>query len=207
VRDRARQTVSFGLILLSLALAATTASAPATASGSRRSIERAPVQQLPPGLVTLAHVHTPQGIVGLGLHRIRYLGKVRLCLNAADQPGFPSGGPEVCANYPLGPSSGQGIDYTHLFLGPIFQGRCAHKNFLLITGVVLSPAVTASLQAPDLREAPMSAVRVPGAFNATGTLVYEVVRIWQPIAMVLRDAQGKIVSRVPLLGRVGSCTS
>lgn len=157
--------------------------------------------------MTLAQVKTPQGMIGLGLHRIRYLGQVRLCLNEADQPGFPSGGPETCADYPLGQSSGQGIDHTHLFLGPVFKGRCAHKNFLLITGVVLSPGLTASLQAPDLREAPMTSVPVPRAFNVSGTLVYEVVRIWQPIAIMLRDAQGKTLSRVPLLNRVGICTS
>jgi hypothetical protein len=53
----------------------------------------------------------------------------------------------------------------------------------------------------------MTSVRVPSAFNVSGPLVYAVARGWRPIAVVLRDAQGKTVSRVPLANTLGGCTS
>ena len=170
--------------------------------------ERAPVTQLPPGLVILANAKTPQGVVEIGLHRIRYLGKVRLCLNEADQPNFPSGGPETCANYPVGPSSGQGIDHTHLFMGPVFSGVCSHRQFMLYAAVVLRHGLTAWLQSTDLREARMRAVAVPKAFDVSGPLVYEVVRDWHPLAILLRDSSGRTVSHVSVLkGGFGGCYS
>ena len=114
------------------------------ASGwSSGRVERAPVKQLPPGLVILAQPQTPQGIIKIGLHRIRFLGKVRLCINEADQPGSPRGGLQACANYPLGPSSGHAVGHAHLFLAPIYGGHCRHKSFVLVAGVVLSPGLSA----------------------------------------------------------------
>ena len=111
VRSKRRRSIAVvgTLTVISAALLTAGSSPGATGSARGSTLYRAPVQQLPPGLVTLAHVHTPDGIVGIGLHRIRYLGKVRLCVNEVTQPGFPSGGPETCANYPIGPTSGQGI--------------------------------------------------------------------------------------------------
>src|SRR5579863_487803 len=58
-----------------------------------------PVQQLPPGHVTIASVNTPKGPVVIGLHRIRYLGKVALCMSESNGGGTG----QSCANYPIGP--------------------------------------------------------------------------------------------------------
>jgi len=153
--------------------------------------------------VILARAHTPQGVVEIGLRHVRFLGKVSLCLIEADQPGLRLVAPETCASYPVGPSSGQGIDHTHLLLGSIFSGLCSRKDFLLYAAVVLRRGVTAWLQATDLRVASMQAVAVPKAFSVSGPLVYAVVRIWQPYAILLRDASGKTVSQVPVL-KLGS---
>ena len=69
---------------------------------------------------------------------------------------------------------------------------------------MLRGGLTASLRGPDLREARMTAVTVPEVFGVAGPLVYEVVRICHPIAVLLRDAKGATVSRVPLLDRSAS---
>jgi len=197
-----------GIALLVFAVAVAVSVGSSWAASGRDAaiggVEDAPVTQLPPGLVILAHVYTPQGVIELGLHRIRYLGKVRLCLNEADQPGFPSGGPETCANYPVGPSSGQGIGQTHLFLGPPYGGICSRKQFLLVAGVVLRAGLTGWVQAGDLKAERMQAAAVPKAFGVAGPLVYAVIRGWQPFAITLRDSTGKSVSHVSLAGG-GDC--
>ena len=151
------------------------------------------------GLVVLARAHTPQGVVEIGLRHVRFLGKVSLCLIEADQPGLRLVTPETCASYPVGPSSGQGIDHTHLLLGSVFSGLCSAKQFLLYAAVVLRRGLTAWLQSTDLRVAPMQSVAVPKAFNVSGPLVYAVIRIWPPYAILLRDATGKTVSEVRVL--------
>jgi hypothetical protein len=156
-------------------------------------------QRAPAGLVILARARTPQGVVEIGLRHVRFLGKVSLCLIEADHTDFRLVAPETCASYPVGPSSGQGIDHTHLLLGSIFSGLCSRKQFLLYAAVVLRRGLTAWLQSTDLREVPMHAVAVPKAFNVSGPLVYAVVRIWQPYAILLRDAMGKTVSEVRVL--------
>ena len=154
-------------------------------------------------LAILARAHTPQGVVEIALRRGRFLGKESLCLIEAEQRGFRFVAPETCARYPVRPSSGQGIDHTHLLLGSIFSGLCSHKEFLLYAAVVLRSGLTAWLQSTDLRKAPMQAVAVPTAFNVSGPLVYDVVRIWHPYAILLRDATGKTVSQVQIL-KLGS---
>ncbi len=192
------------MVLLGLTLLVAASTGPSwAASGAGSSAGR----RAPTGLVILARADTPQGVVAIGLRHMRLLGKVSLCLVEADQPAFRLVAPQTCASYPVGPSSGQGIDHTHLLLGSVFSGLCSQKRFLLYAAVVLRRGLTASLQSTDLREAPMQAVAVPKAFNVSGPLVYAVVRIWHPYAILLRDATGKTVSRVAVL-KLGSgfCT-
>jgi len=86
-----------------------------------------------------------------------------------------------------------------LLLGSVFSGLCSAKQFLLYAAVVLRRGLTAWLQSTDLRVAPMQSVAVPKAFNVSGPLVYAVIRIWPPYAILLRDATGKTVSEVRVL--------
>jgi len=79
---------------------------------------------------------------------------------------------------------------------------------VLYAAVVLRHGLSAWLQSTDLREARMHAVPVPKAFEVTGPLVYEVVRGWHPLAILLRDSSGRTVSHYSVLnGSFGACTS
>ena len=168
--------------------------------------EHAPVKQLPPGLVILAQPQTPQGVIKIGLHRIRFLGRVRLCLNEATQPGFPSGGAETCATYPIGPGGrGDGDVSGPLFVGPVEGGRCARKQFLLIAGVVLRKGLVGWLRADGVLTR-MRTATIPPAFGVSGPLVYAVVHGWPSMTVELRDARGAEVSHVVRSGG-GDCYS
>ena len=167
-------------------------------------VERAPVKQLPPGLVILAQPQTPQGVIKIGLHRIRFVGKVRLCLNEADQPRFPSGGSETCATYPIGPGNrGDGNVSGPLFLGPVEGGLCPRKQFLLVAGVVLRPGLVGWVRANGVLTR-MQTAAVPSAFGVSGPLIYAVVRGWPSMTLELRDSHGTEVSHVALSGG-GDC--
>lgn len=193
-------------LLLSLAASSSLSWAASGSGGSVRERERASVT---PGVAIFARVHTPQGVVVIGLRRARFLGKVSLCLNESEGPDFRFVTPETCASYPVGPTSGQGIDHTHLLLGAVFSGVCSRKQFTIYTAVVLRHGLMAWLQSTDLREVPMHAVTVPKAFDVSGPLVYYAnVGVWHAYDILLRDAAGKAVSRVSVL-RLGAgfCTS
>ena len=167
-------------------------------------IEHAPVKQLPPGLVILAQPQTPQGVVKIGLHRIRFLGKVRLVLNEADQPNFPTGGPATSATYPIGPGNqGDGDVSGPLFMGPVYGGLCPRKQFLLIAGVVLRPGLVGWVRANGVLTR-MQTAAVPSAFGVAGPLIYAVVHGWPSMTLELRDAHGREVSHVALRGG-GDC--
>ena len=189
---RWRRIATSGSVVVVVLATAAIGSALAAAKGLP---ERAPVQQLPPGLVTLAHVHTPDGVVGIGLHRIRYLGKVRLCVNEATQPGFPSGGPAQCANYPIGPTSGQGIGNAPIWIDAAVDGGSCPPQFAVVAGILLRPGLTAWVRGPHgfsrMREA-----AIPKAFNVAGPLVYTVVHGANPLqTIVVRNASGKTISK------------
>ena len=167
-------------------------------------VEHAPVKQLPPGLVILAQPKTPQGIIQIGLHRIRFLGRTRLCLNEADQPGFPGGGSATCATYPIGPGNrGDGNVSGPLFMGPVEGGRCARKQFLLVAGVVLRAGLVGWVRANGVLTR-MQTAAIPSAFGVAGPLIYAVVRGWPSMTLELRNASGTEVSHVAL-GGGGDC--
>ena len=167
-------------------------------------VEHAPVEQLPPGLVILAQPRTPQGVIQIGLHRIRFLGKVRLVLNEADQPGFPSGGSATYATYPIRPGGqGDGDVSGPLFMGPVEGGQCSRKQFLLVAGVVLRSGLVGWVRANGVLTR-MQTAAVPSAFGVAGPLIYAVVRGWPSMTLELRDSHGTEVSHVALSGG-GDC--
>jgi hypothetical protein len=162
------------------------ASSGATAARPRLALERAPVQQLPPGHVTLGRVKTPQGTVAVTLHRIRYRGKVSLCMSESN--GASSG--QSCATYPLGPKSDQGIGSAPVWW-TTYVGVCTSRHFQVISGVVIRSGLTAWLRTPA-GLARMPTATVPGAFHVTGPLLYAIVAR-TPATVTLRNADGKIV--------------
>jgi hypothetical protein len=145
-----------------------------------------PVHQLPPGHVTIASVNTPKGPVVIGLHRIRYLGKVALCMSESNG----SGTSQSCANYPLGPKSNQDIGNSPVWW-TTYIGVCTAHPFQVISGIVLRPHLTAWLHSPHgvLR---MPVVDVPTAFGVHGGLTYALVA-GKPNTVTLSDANGKTV--------------
>lgn len=164
------------------------------------SVERAPVTQLPPGLVILAQPRTPQGIVKIGLHRIRFLGKVRLVLNEATQAGFPSGGPATSATYPIGSGNrGDGDVSEQLFVGPVAGGRCHLRQFKVIAAVVLRRGLVAWVRVGGTLTR-MHTVAIPTAFGVPGPLVYAVLRGWPSATIELRGVHGTDLSHVSLGG-------
>jgi len=169
-------------------------------------VEHAPVKQLPPGLVILAQPQTPQGIIKIGLHRISFLGKTRLVLNEATQPGSPSGGAATYATYPIGPGNqGDGDVSGAIFMGPVEGGQCQSKQFLLVAGVVLRAGLVGWVSADGVLTR-MHTAAIPAAFGVAGPLIYAVVSGWPSMTLELRNAQGVEVSHVALAGS-GDCTS
>ena len=160
------------------------------ALGAPLASERAAVQQLPPGHVTIATVATRQGPVVIVLHRIRYLGKVALCVSESN--GGATG--SSCANYPLGPHSNQPIGN-----GPVwwttFIGACVRPPFQVISGVVLRAGLTAWLRSPSgLSRMPEASI--PSAFGVRGRLIYALIAS-SPDTVTIRDSAGKAVYSAP----------
>jgi len=162
------------------------------------SVRRAPVQQLPPGYVVLARVPTPeQGPVTIYMHRIRYLGKVALCVGqtpnvAGDQP---HGGPATCANYPIGSNVTLEASRSLWQTGGVAQcnkaTRPVKRLWALWSAVILRPGLTAWLRTPNGLSRLTEAV-VPPAFHVAGPLIY--TRLTKPSAIILRDAKGRTVA-------------
>ena len=150
-----------------------------------------PVQHLPPGRVTLASVKTVQGPVLIMLHRIRYLGKVALCMSESNG----SGTGQSCANYPLGPDSNQPIGNDPVWW-TTYVGACTPHHFQVISGVVLRAGLTAWLRTPGGLSR-MPTTTVPKAFDVAGGLVYALIASY-PATVTLRDATGKSVYTAPV---------
>ena len=167
-----------------LAVAASVAAAPA---GVGAAPELAPVAQLPPGLVALARVSTPDGPVALTVHRIRYLGKVRLCLRA-ETANSAAGS---CATYPLGANSGAGIGHAPVWWGTAYVGGCTRHHFQVIGGLVLRTGLTARLHTPA-GVSRMPTATVPTVFGVAGDLVYALIDT-DPDSVTLTNAADKVV--------------
>jgi hypothetical protein len=157
-------------------------------------VERAPVKTLPPGLVTLASVPAPQGTVAISLHRIRYLGKVRLCLRETSITGGATG---TCTSYPLG-SQLRGAVVWWLADFSV----CVTHRYQVIAGVVMRPGLTASLRTAA-GTAPMRTAAIPSAFGVSGDLIYALIDTG-PDTVTLHDTNGRTayyatVSPIPKL--------
>jgi hypothetical protein len=181
VRTRIRRRLAIALALLSvpavLAIAAPGASATLPA-------KRAPVQQLPPGLVTLAHVATPQGQTALVLYRIRYFGKVALCVRQV----LGAANVQSCANYPLGS--------VPVWWSAPYVGVCTRRHFQVISGVIVRRGLTAWLRTPS-GTSRMAAATIPPAFGVSGPLVYALIDT-APASVTLRNASGASVYSAPV---------
>ena len=127
-----------------------------------------PVQQMPPGHVTIATVQTPKGPVVIGLHRIRYLGKVALCMSESN-----GGTSQSCANYPIGPKSNQNIGNSPVWW-TTYIGVCTRHPFQVISGIVLRAHLTAWLHGPG-GVVRMPTAEVPKAFGVAGGLIYALI--------------------------------
>jgi hypothetical protein len=163
----------------------------ATASGAGLVVERAPVQQLPPGHVTLASVKTVQGPVVIALHRIRYLGKVALCMSESNHGA--SG--QSCANYPLGPKSNQPIGNKPVWW-TTYVGDCTSHHFQVISGVILRSGLTAWLRTPS-GSSRMPSAAIPRGFDVAGDLAYALV-IGTQVSVTLRNTRGRTVYAEPV---------
>jgi len=162
-----------------------------------------PVRQLPPGHVILAQAATPQGLVAIDLHRIRYFGHVSLCVRETAPNG--SSESQSCANYPVGPRSNQDIGNSPVWWAGDYIDPCAKPLVQTIAGVVLHPGLTAWLHVAG-RVSRMPAAAVPGAFDVSGPLLYAVLGVAKPAFVTLRDGAGRTVYRAPVasLGNVPS---
>jgi hypothetical protein len=146
----------------------------------------ASVQQLPPGRVTVASVMTVQGPVVIMVHRIRYVGKVSLCMSESNG----SGTDQSCANYPLGPKSNRQIGRNPVWW-TTYVGACTREHFQVIGGLVLRAGLTAWLRTPRGLSR-MKLASVPKAFGVAGGLLYALIASY-PDRVTLRDASGKPV--------------
>ena len=160
----------------SAVLAATAAVVAGLLATAARS---APVRQLAPGLVTLATVTTPQGPVGISLHRIRYLGRDRLCLRETHGRTAV----QNCTNDPLGSQLHGAVVWWNAD-----ADLCAHSPYQVIAGVVIRSGLTATLHTPS-HLAPMPTATVPRAFGVRGGLIYALIQA-TPASVTLVDAAG-----------------
>jgi hypothetical protein len=163
---------------------------PAGALGAARSY---PVDQLPPGHVTLAHARTPDGAVAITLHRIRYFGHVSLCVNETHD----GGGSEGCARYPLGPHSNQPIGDAPVWWATDYMQACTKARFQVVSGIVLRGGLTAWLRSSGgVTRMPTTAI--PKAFGVAGGLIYATTGD-APASVSLRNAQGAVVYSEPVV--------
>jgi hypothetical protein len=160
-----------------------------------------PVTQLPPGQVILAQVATPQGLVAIDLHRIRYFGHVSLCVRETAPNGTSES--QSCAKYPLGPTSNQGIGNSPVWWGGDYVNLCVKPFIQVIGGLVLRPGLTAWLHVAG-RASRMPSATVPTAFGVTGPLLYAAIAAATPAFVTLRNADGRTVYTAPVasLGKI-----
>jgi len=172
------------------ALSATTTAATPTAHGVVY-----PVHQLPPGHVILARVATPQGLLAIDLHRIRYVGHVSLCLRETAPNG--SSESQSCANYPVGHRSNQDIGDSPVWWAGDYVDPCARPLVQVIGGLELHHGLTAWLHV-GRRVLRMPAAAVPTAFGVSGPLLYAAIAATTPAFVTLRNAAGHTVYTAPV---------
>jgi hypothetical protein len=153
-----------------------------------------PVTQLPPGHVVLAQVPTPQGLVAIDLHRIRYYGHISLCVR---ETAAGSSETQSCANYPVGPRSNQGIGDSPVWWAGDYVDLCATPTVQVIAGVLLRPGLTGWLHISG-GASRMPAASVPRAFDVAGPLLYATIPAGTPAYVSLRNGAGATVYRAPV---------
>jgi len=171
-----------------------------------QAAQSGPVTQLAPGYVTLARVQTPQqGTVTIFILRIRYLGKVALCVRQTPHGQLLHGGSASCAHYPVG--SNVSLEANGTFWETFGVAGCKpHPPPRIVWGlwsaVVLRPGLTAWLRTPsgDVR---IPEVPVPNAFHVTGPLIYAVLT--KPSTIVLRTSNGHTVGTTSVVPE-GACS-
>jgi len=153
--------------------------------------------------VILARVATPQGLVAIDLHRIRYFGHVSLCVRETAPNGTSES--QSCANYPVGPRSNQGIGHAPVWWAGDYANLCVKPFVQVIGGVVLRPGLTALLHVGG-RVSRMPAAAVPRAFGVPGPLLYAAIDVTTPVIVTLRNAAGRTVYTAPVatLGKIPS---
>ncbi len=171
--------------------ATTTAAAPTAVSAVHPGH---PVTQLPPGHVILAQVPTPQGLVAIDLHRIRYYGHISLCVR---ETAAGSSETQSCANYPVGPRSNQGIGDSPVWWAGDYVDICATPTVQVIAGVLLRPGLTGWLHISG-GASRMPAASVPRAFDVAGPLLYATIPAGTPAYVTLRNGAGATVYRAPV---------
>ena len=174
--------------------ATTTAAAP-TAHAVAVAASGYPVYQLPPGHVILAQVATPEGLVAIDLHRIRYFGHVSLCLRETAPNG--SSESQSCANYPVGHRSNQDIGDSPVWWAGDYVDPCARPLVQVIGGLELHHGLTAWLHV-GRRVLRMPAAAVPTAFGVSGPLLYAAIAATTPAFVTLRNAAGHTVYTAPV---------
>ena len=163
--------------------------APATAPARTAVVSSYPVQQLPPGQITVANVRTSEGPIAIVLHRIRYFGHASLCVGATSQQG---GTEQSCANYPVGPKSNQHIGDAPVWWAATYLGVCSREHFQVVGGVLLRRGLTAWLRTPT-GVSRMPTAAIPKAFGVAGPLLYANIAASTGNIVTLRDAAGKTV--------------
>jgi hypothetical protein len=186
VRSRA---ITAALLVVAMCVAG--ALTGASAFGSGRTMEHAPVQQLPPGHITMALVRTAKGPVAIALHRIRYLGKVALCMSESNGGGTT----QSCANYPLGPKSNQNIGNEPVWW-TTYIGVCTTHRFQVISGVLLRRDLTPWLHTSH-GVVKMPLVAIPPAFHIAGGLTYALIAA-TPESVSLRNTSGQTIYTEPV---------
>jgi hypothetical protein len=157
-----------------------------------------PVDQLPPGHITLATARTPSGPVAIVLHRIRYFGHVSLCVSTTDVQGDTS---QSCARYPIGPKSNQAIGNSPVWWAGTHVDLCTRPRSEVVAGVLLRHGLTAWMRTPA-GESHMPAAAIPKAFDVEGPLVYATFTA-QPDRVTLRDGAGRVTYSAPVESLAG----
>jgi hypothetical protein len=148
-----------------------------------------PVTSLPPGVVTVAHGRTPHGTpFAIRLQRIRFLGKLDLCLSEKPQ------GNSQCPPFPVSRA-------VPVFLLQGGEGSCLPPRYQVLAGLLLHPGLTAFLHSADGTET-LKLASVPAAFHVAGVFYGVLTR--GPAELLIRDRDGRSVYSHWILGTAAS---
>jgi hypothetical protein len=153
-----------------------------------------PVTSLAPGVLTVARGRTPHGTpFEIGLQRIRFMGKLNLCLSEMPQ------GNSQCPPYPV-------RERTPIFLLQAGEGSCLPPRYQLLAGLLLRPGLTAWLHTPG-RMKQLKLAAVPSSFRVPGGVFYGILTRG-PARLVIRNQHGVSVYSTSVLrpAETSSCS-